>query len=280
MNTYRQTYNAARKHYAPIFERIIREQFEALLLGNEPDMVRLQAALTSIHTNLGVKMAKRTKEQVLKRAQKMTDVSRYELVILQYLERMGLSQLAADITETTREQLRAILLQQAENNLTTSQVMTLIEARGLPRWRGELIARTETSHAANVGAMVGALDTGLKCRKEWISAQDNRTRREPRDQTDHLHMNGVQVEMDDNFQVPSKIGTTAMLHPGQPGAPANQVCNCRCSVAFIPVRGADNKPIKLADQPPLNGNVAYLYQALNNVTLLQIQQAVGALLAQ
>jgi len=278
--SYRQTYNAARKHYAPIFEQIIREQFEALLLGNEPDMVKLQAALTSIHTTLGVRMAKRTKEQVLKRAQKMTDASRYELVVLQYLERMGLSQLAADITDTTREQLRAILLQQAENNLTTSQVMTLIEARGLPRWRGELIARTETSHAANVGSMVGALDTGLKCRKEWQSAQDNRTRREPRDTTDHLHMNGVTAEMDENFQVPSKMGSDAMLHPGQPGAPAAQVCNCRCNVAFIPQRDANGRLIKLADQPPLNGNVAFIYQALNNVTLLQIQQAVGALLSQ
>jgi hypothetical protein len=280
MTTYHQTYNAARKHYAPIFERIIREQFEALLLGNEPDIPQLKAALKSLHTALGVRMAKRTKEQVLKRAQKMTDISRYEIVILQYLERMGLSQLAEDITDTTKEQLRAILLQQAEQQLTTSQVMTLIEARGLPRWRGELIARTETSHAANVGAMVGALDTGLKCKKEWISAKDNRTRREPRDQTDHLHMDGVQVEMDVNFEVPSKMGADAMLHPGQPGAPANQVCNCRCSVGFIPQRNADGKLIKLADQPPLNGNVAYLYQALNNATLLQIQQAVGAILAQ
>jgi len=271
--TYLKTYNAARKHYSPLFAAILTKQYQAIVLGNEPDQVELKATIQDLHKQLGVRMAVRTKETVLKRAAKMTNKTRYELVIMQYLERMGLTQLAQDITDTSKEDIRKILLQQVDQQLTTSQTMTLIEARGLPRWRGELIARTETSHAANVGSMVGALDTGLVCKKEWVSAQDNRTRREPRDQTDHLHMNGVQADMDKPFQVPSKFGATAMLHPGEPNAPANQVCNCRCSVGFIPQRDANGKLMKIADNPPM-GNVGYLWQALNNVVLLEIQQVL------
>jgi len=89
--------------------------------------------------------------------------------------------------------------------------------------RAAMIARTETHGAANAGAFAAADETGLLLDKEWISAEDERTRE------DHALANGQIVAKD----VPFDIGGDALMYPGDPSGIAEQVINCRCAMGWV-----------------------------------------------
>jgi hypothetical protein len=201
----------------------------------------------------------------------------FQYAIIQVLQNDGLDQLAADITDTTKEQIRRFLIQSAEQNLTLPQTIALLRTSGITDYRAELIARTETGRAANIGSMVGATSTGLVTIKEWIAARDNRTRREPRDHTDHLIMDGTKLPMEKQFQVPNNqvgLGFELMDHPCDSKASAANVCNCRCTLGYEAVRGANGKLLTLVDNPPM-GRIGVIWNALQNV----MGQAIGKLIA-
>ena len=122
------------------------------------------------------------------------------------------------------------------------------------------IVRTEMNKAANTGAMVAAASSNVEIEKKWNSAQDNRTRRIPRNQYDHLFMNGVKVGYDERFVVPSTKTVDAMLYPGDPSASAGNLCNCRCMVSFQAKRDANDDLIPLK-QPKNNPFSDLLKQA-------------------
>jgi hypothetical protein len=152
--------------------------------------------------------------------------------IIAYYQTNLLNEAVIPISQNLRDYILAKLIeaQQTGNSITT--VVDAIEAMGLVRKRAFLVARTETIKAANYGAKKGAQMTGHPMNKVWVSAQQNRTRRIPRDAADHLHMNGREAAMDELFSVPDKNGAVMMDRPGDSGAPAEQVCNCRCVLAF------------------------------------------------
>jgi len=89
--------------------------------------------------------------------------------------------------------------------------------------RSAMIARTETHGAANAGAFAAADETGLLLDKEWISAEDERTRE------DHALANGQIVAKDVAFD----IGGEALMYPGDPAGTGGQVINCRCAMGWV-----------------------------------------------
>jgi hypothetical protein len=91
--------------------------------------------------------------------------------------------------------------------------------------------------------MLGAADMGVAVEKQWVSATDIRTRRIPRNQYDHLHMNGKRVPFDAGFVVPSTRTIDLMMYPGDPSAPASEVVNCRCVMATEATLDSDGLPI-------------------------------------
>jgi SPP1 gp7 family putative phage head morphogenesis protein len=133
---------------------------------------------------------------------------------------------ATSVTETTREQIVSAVDQGYAEGLGQRAVAGYIRERvpAFTAFRANLIARTETHGAANFGAFGAAKETGLVLNKEWISAEDDRTR------PDHAAANGQIVGMDDSFD----IGGEALMYPGDPGGSADQVINCRCTVAYVP----------------------------------------------
>lgn len=153
--------------------------------------------------------------------------------ILRYFETDLLNNVE-DIDATTRELIEAALTQGIIEGRSIGDMTDEIVKAVASRVRARLIARTETVTAANFGAMKGAEATGLKLKKVWISAKDNRTRRVPRDSFDHFHMDGIVVRMTEFFIVPGKNGAEQMLQPGdrKNGATAGNICNCRCIVGF------------------------------------------------
>jgi hypothetical protein len=285
---YRKLYANALKQYSPKFKKELQNQVNTYcrtLDYNKISDKALKKTIYKLHLAMGTKMALISESAVKKSVKgvyvpmefKSAKTDAFQYAIIQVLQNDGLDQLAADITETTKEQIRRFLIQSAEQNLTLPQTIALLRTSGITDYRAELIARTETGRAANIGSMVGATATGLVTIKEWIAARDNRTRREPRDHTDHLIMDGTKLPMEKQFQVPNNqvgLGYELMDHPCDSKASAANVCNCRCTLGYEAVRGANGKLLTLVDNPPM-GRIGVIWNALQNV----MGQAIGKLIA-
>lgn len=277
---YRKLYNNALIQYSPKFQKELQRQVDTYCRTQDFNAISdkaLKKTIKQLHVALGTKMGitaekdvkKATKGAYVPMEVKDAKTNLFAYVIIKYLETKGLDQLAADITETTKEQIRRFLLQGQSENLTMNEIIELLKTSGITNYRASLIARTETSRAANIGSMVGAMSTGLVTVKEWIAAKDNRTRRMPRDANDHLNMDGVQIPIDQKFVVPARDYIDNMLHPGDSTAHAGNVCNCRCTLGYEAVRGSDGKLQKLENNPPM-GDAGLIWNLLTNLAGMEI----------
>lgn len=151
----------------------------------------------------------------------------------QYFQ-IDLLNVVESITDYTKSLIRDVLISAYAVGSSFSEIVNELSAIGFTQNRARLIARTETVTAANTGSYLAAKTTGLKLKKIWIAAHDNRTRRRPRDKYDHLNMDGVEVGYDEKFNVTGEF----MLHPGdrKHGAKAGNICNCRCTHGFKAIR--------------------------------------------
>lgn len=89
----------------------------------------------------------------------------------------------------------------------------------MPAYRREVIARTETIRSSAYGSNAIYKGWGVK-RKEWLTAIDGRQR------DSHGAANGQIVEVGEPF----RVGGYDMEYPGDMNAPAEEVCNCRCTI--------------------------------------------------
>ncbi len=129
------------------------------------------------------------------------------------------------IDDTTREALRAELLEglgagEGIPQLADRVSKVFADAKGR---RAETIARTETNSAASLGQQAAWEQSGVVKGKEWIAALDERTREA------HRQADGQQVPLDSRFVV----GGEQLEYPGDPNGSAENVINCRCTVAPI-----------------------------------------------
>ena len=128
------------------------------------------------------------------------------------------------VAETTRSNIvNQVRIGQAEG-LGVADISKRI-AKSVPSistQRGALIARTETHGAANFGSNEVAKTIGFRMQKEWIAAEDARTR------PWHAAANAQMADMDQPFLV----GNEPMMYPGDVnGSPWNTI-NCRCTVGY------------------------------------------------
>jgi len=285
---YKKLYANALKQYSPKFKKELQNQVNTYCRTLDYNAISdkaIKKTIQKLHLAMGVKMAQ-ISSKVVKRSVKgiyealevkSAETDLFAYTILQYLQTQGLDQLASDITNTTKEQIRRYLIQSAEQNLTLPETIVLLRGAGITDYRAELIARTETGRAANIGSMVGATSTGLVTVKEWIAAKDNRTRRIPRDQFDHLNMDGTKIPMDATFKLQNKKGGfDLMLHPCDSSGSAGDVCNCRCTLGYEAQRDKNGKLLKLQDNPP-KGNVGMIWGILTNAVGMQIGRLIADL---
>lgn len=129
------------------------------------------------------------------------------------------------VAETTRANIvNQVRIGQAEG-LGVAEISKRI-AKAVPSistQRGALIARTETHGAANFGAQNVAKTIGFKMQKEWVAAEDDRTR------PWHAAANTQVVDIDQPFIV----GNEMMMYPGDVNGSAWNTINCRCSASYI-----------------------------------------------
>jgi len=288
---YRKLYANALKQYSPKFKKELQNQVNTYCRTQDYNKISdkaLKKTIYKLHLAMGTKMALISESAVKKSVKgvyvpmeyKSAKTDAFQYAIIQVLQNDGLDQLAADITETTKEQIRRFLIEAAQKNYTLAETIALLRTSGITNYRAELIARTETGRAANIGSMVGATSTGLVTIKEWIAARDNRTRREPRDHTDHLIMDGTKLPMEKQFHVPNNqvgLGYELMDHPCDSKASAANVCNCRCTLGYEAVRGANGKLLTLADNPPM-GRIGVIWNALQNVMGQAISKLIASLI--
>jgi hypothetical protein len=121
-----------------------------------------------------------------------------------------------------------------------------VNQRGFYRWQSLRIARTETTAAANYASSIAGSVSGIVLEKVWISAADNRTRRPPASEFNHMVMNGAKVGEKEFFKVPFNGGIEKVLFPGDPkNGSAGNVINCRCNAALVAKRDKDGRIMRV-----------------------------------
>jgi uncharacterized protein with gpF-like domain len=129
------------------------------------------------------------------------------------------------VAETTRAQIVTQVRMGQTEGLGVAQIAKRIadSIPGISKRRGALIARTETHGAANFGAQQAAAATGFKMQKEWVAAEDERTR------PAHAEANGQVVDVNQPFTVDGEL----LMYPGDQAGSAGNTINCRCTLAYI-----------------------------------------------
>lgn len=149
----------------------------------------------------------------------------FRRLALDYIETEMIRRRITNVAETTRQQIVNQIMkgQQAGDGIDTIAKRISSNVGIISRQRGALIARTETHGAANYGADGAARATGLTLQKEWVAAEDERTR------IAHSEADGQIVDMDQPFDV----GGELLMFPGDPIGSAGNIINCRCAVSHL-----------------------------------------------
>lgn len=104
---------------------------------------------------------------------------------------------------------------------------------GSERWpnRARVIAQTETTRAYGAGTLAAGMEqarvTGRRLRKRWDTEDDARVR------SPHRQVDGQTQEL----WMPFYVDGFPMLAPGDPIAPADLVCGCRCTLHIVNEEG-------------------------------------------
>lgn len=148
------------------------------------------------------------------------------------------------VSETIAKRIGRLIEVAADEGMSVYEMQKYLRKRvgdpSFTKYQALRIARTEVTGASNHAAAVAAENSGIVLEKVWIATKDGRTRRKPRDQFDHMHMDGVAVGQYDKFTLRSRGGIVDELeYPGAPNGSAGDVVNCRCTHAYKPMRDAD-----------------------------------------
>lgn len=144
-----------------------------------------------------------------------------------WLNEQGLKR-SKQIADTTEADVLGALAEGLEEGLGTAEIARRIrKVTTLSPFRADLIARTETHAAATYASVETVRDAeqtlGVVMLKEWLPTIDSRTR------DSHAAMAGsTPIPMDEKFIV----GGVPMDRPGDPSAPAEEVLQCRCTMAY------------------------------------------------
>jgi SPP1 gp7 family putative phage head morphogenesis protein len=137
------------------------------------------------------------------------------------------NQLAGQVTSTTYDAIRAQLMEgvgagESIDDLA-ARIRNVFSVANDSRAR--TIARTEVISAYNGAAVMGAsqLPADVVAAQEWIATRDGRVRPE------HAAADGQVAPIGTAFTVAG----SSLAYPGDPSGPADQVIQCRCTVAFI-----------------------------------------------
>ena len=137
------------------------------------------------------------------------------------------NQLAGQVTDSTYSAIQQALMDGVANGASIDDLAAAVRDvfTDASVNRSKTIARTEVVSAANGSASLAAsqLPSDVAAGQEFIATRDERVR------DDHADADGQIVAMGEPFIV----GGESLLYPGDPAGSAENVINCRCTVAFL-----------------------------------------------
>ena len=138
----------------------------------------------------------------------------------------------ANISATTQARVQRLIALGIESGATPSQIAAQIR-KGYDEFKGAraaTIARTETANALNFGLQQTAKETarreGIELVKVWVTILDGHQR------DSHNQANGQTRPIDEQFIVGGSFGQ----RPHDPGLPAAETINCRCTLAYRKIK--------------------------------------------
>jgi hypothetical protein len=270
---YHKTYLKLHKEYEayayPIIKKALDEQTSAVAdFVNEDNFDNIELyiqfliqqkplydGLEKIYTKVGVSAATFSYDWIRNSVPKtkkdfITDFfnPQWYIEMVEYFRLIGGTKVQG-IDDTTRDKINNLLANILGQNLSRREQAKLFEETlndpSFNRARSLVIARTESTTAANHGINEGAKSSDYEVSKFWINTKDKRTRRT------HLAMTTERIPINQPFMV----GSSMMMYPGDVGnelneIPASEVVNCRCVMATEATLDSDGLPILKPRTPP------------------------------
>lgn len=226
------------------FENIETWNYKVLLEMNINDEA-VRKAYQDLYYTIGLSHGKRVGKSINKQI-KNFDPSGFENSFFDFVKNWLLNNGGQRIVSVKSELVQYLLqfitegMNQGKDIRTISrELQKHILSRGFYRWQIERIVRTETTAAANLGAIQAGNATNVIWEKEWISSRNARTRRRPDDQFDHWVLDGVKVAKGEKFNVQGSM----LDYPGDPKGHPGAVINCRCSCVIVAKRDSQGRII-------------------------------------
>lgn len=232
-----------RKHFSKLIKSInysnmSKATYEALIYGNIT-VKDIEVMYKEMYIRVGEPIYK-TIDRKLKMVKIFDENLFNELINLWLQQNAG--QNIVSVHSTFIQKILDTISEGYAQNLSTSDIARLLQNQNLTRMQALRIARTETTTITNASTIMAGNSSNLVMDKVWISAQDNRTRRE---RFDHLHMNGVTVPYEDDFNVSGEmLAFPGDQTNGELRTSGGNVINCRCKVALKPRTDKDGLPIR------------------------------------
>lgn len=228
----RKAYRIIQRHVKEILTNIptnnvTRSTYELLISGNITDL-QVKNMFIEIYTTIGLNYGNKVKKSLEKDIKSnilFNDVLLEQLLL--FLSNEGGVKIVS-VRETLIESVIEAVKKQLGENATVIDIQNAIynvvrRSQSFYKWQALRIARTETTSASGLAAFETARQSNLVMTKEWISATDNRTRR------DHIIENGQVVDLEEPFVM---ADGSSLLYPGDTKGKASQVINCRCTISF------------------------------------------------
>jgi hypothetical protein len=226
--------------------RIIKDKGPAMAIGEISMMAlneKMVNTLEKLYINSGVFFANKGLREINAQAKKLNTKGANFGFSAEWMERIiayfrdnVIYKAVSPITISYRNLILRVLEQASRENWGIDKIAAEIADPKMLLWRARMIARTENQLASNIGLKLAAEKSEYETGKEWIAANDHRTRH------GHRRVDGNIVEEDGKFAVGvyTKRGvllrTELMDGPGDHEASAANVINCRCTRALVPMR--------------------------------------------
>jgi hypothetical protein len=209
---------------------------------------KIEPVLTDLHIVAGLFFANKGLREINKAVRLRTKAASFGFNdewandIIAYFKLHLLDKAVWPVSQTTRDQILSVLEQGQREGWGYERIAAELQDPELLLWRARMIVRTETLKASDIGRKLAADKSEYETGKEWIAANDHRTRHS------HRAVDGEIVAQDAKFAVSIyakglPVGVDMMTGPGDPTASLGNVINCRCTAAMVPLRDENGKLI-------------------------------------
>ena len=172
------------------------------------------------------------------------DFTLWNKITKEFLE-YHLPKLTDAIEDQTLQRVSRLVSRAIEKGTTADALSSDIRSlfRNMSKGRAATIAQTEIGMAQSVADFTAAERIDIDLVKIWSSSRDERVRTS--------HQIREAREMLDRF-------SNGLLYPLEPGAPASEVVNCRCTILSVPRDEAPHYGISVSKSADAHGDIEVL----------------------